>query len=131
MVAPGRGRGGWRGQLDPQERRERLRGYRAVVDHAALHPNAHEHAGQIVELSAAGVPVLLGQMSAATRGLLATRLAAALELTSFEALEIPASGSGPASPRAARPCATTRSKLRGGGSPSRPGRLSLDHARCR
>ena len=55
-------------QLDPQERRERLRGYRAVVDHAALHPNAHEHAGQIVELSAAGVPVLLGQMSAATQG---------------------------------------------------------------
>ena len=55
-------------RLDPQERRERLRGYRAVVDHAALHPNAHEHAGQIVELSAAGVPVLLGQMSAATRG---------------------------------------------------------------
>ena len=42
---------------------ERLRAYRGVVDHAALHPDVREQAAQIVRLGAGGVPVILKQMS--------------------------------------------------------------------
>ena len=46
---------------------ERLRAYRGVVDHAALHPDVREQAAQIVRLGAGGVPVILKQMSTSLR----------------------------------------------------------------
>jgi Glycosyl transferase family 2/Glycosyl transferases group 1 len=74
-------------RLDDQERRERIRDYRGVVDHAGLHLSSYEQVSGIVELSALGVPVLLRQLSAAARGMLGDELATALEPISLGTLE--------------------------------------------
>ena len=75
--------------LDPPGELERLRAYRGVVDHAALHPDVREQAAQIVRLGAGGVPVILKQMSTSLRALLGDGLSAALEQVSLTTLADP------------------------------------------
>src|SRR5262249_50768517 len=66
-------------ELDPPGLLEKLRDYRGVVDHTALHADVREQAALIVELAAAGVPGILKQQSSSLRALLGDQLSAALE----------------------------------------------------
>src|SRR5262249_8980124 len=76
-------------ELDPPGLLEKLRDYRGVVDHAALHADVREQAALIVELAAAGVPVILKQTSSSLRALLGDQLSAALEQASLATLADP------------------------------------------
>ena len=78
-----------RKRIDSLTTLERMRRYRGVVDHAALHPSVQRQAALIVRWSAAGVPVIVDAFPAALRELLGEPLAAALEHVSLDALADP------------------------------------------
>jgi Glycosyl transferase family 2 len=68
---------------------ERMRRYRGVVDHAALHPSVASQAALIVRWCAAGVPVVLEDLPAPLRELLGEPLSVALAEVSLDELDDP------------------------------------------